>query len=630
MKNIFNYIRKEKNIWLCGALLCTLSTGCSDYLDREPMSEYLSSNFYNNEGAIKQGATACYQRLKMDHTNSSSSNIPLCILWDMYTPFGIERADNSSVGVGNIDMRTNFTPEFIWATLYTSVARCNTVLDGAAPYVSQLSDQAKIYLAEIKVLRAHFNIQLVSLWGDIPYFTSSVTEEQLKEVARTPWREVVDDIIKDLSDAANVLPWQANEWGGVDKSVALGLQARIALYAGSWCKFGFGRDAVKDEQKAKEYFTIAAQASNRVVNESGRDLAINYKDLFTRVGQMKPDVQKESMLFMMFSDFGDKSTHYMSLGEQCRMIGQSGRFPTQQLVDTYEMKNGKRIDEAGSGYNPQKPFISRDPRLKETIYTHHDTIIGNTGNNKMKFLMELFNPMTKSWDEQGNEKMIANLDYAGSVSQYGYVFSGVGFAWKKYNHYDDESSALPTYNIHIMRFAEVLLTYAEAKIELNELSDGTAVNAIDRVRARVGMPGILSVDPTREGNQLKMRQIVRRERKVELAKEALMLFDMRRWRTGELQNSEPTYGYPKPIGVDPSKNIYPDGYEQATPDMVPSYGEPGSERDINDIASYKAFADKLRMRDKDRSWDDKFYLWPIPQTERNKCPWLTQNPGYGE
>lgn len=363
MKNIFNYIRKEKNIWLCGALLCTLSTGCSDYLDREPMSEYLSSNFYNNEGAIKQGATACYQRLKMDHTNSSSSNIPLCILWDMYTPFGIERADNSSVGVGNIDMRTNFTPEFIWATLYTSVARCNTVLDGAAPYVSQLSDQAKIYLAEIKVLRAHFNIQLVSLWGDIPYFTSSVTEEQLKEVARTPWREVVDDIIKDLSDAANVLPWQANEWGRVDKSVALGLQARIALYAGSWCKFGFGRDAVKDEQKAKEYFTIAAQASNRVINESGRDLAINYKDLFTRVGQMKPDVQKESMLFMMFSDFGDKSTHYMSLGEQCRMIGQSGRFPTQQLVDTYEMKNGKRIDEAGSGYNPQKPFISLEFNL---------------------------------------------------------------------------------------------------------------------------------------------------------------------------------------------------------------------------------------------------------------------------
>ena len=64
--------------------------------------------------------------------------------------------------------------------------------------------------------------------------------------------------------------------------------------------------------------------------------------------------------------------------------------------------------------------------------------------------------------------------------------------------------------------------------------------------------------------------------------------------------------------------------------MVPSYGDPMSERDINDIASYAAFADKLRSRDKSRAWDDKFYLWPIPQTERNKCPWLEQNLGYGE
>ena len=98
MKKIMKHIFNSKV--LAGILVLTLGSGCSDYLDKEPMSEYLSSDFYNNEGAIKQGATACYQRLKMDHTNSSSSNIPMCILWDMYTPFGIERADNSSIGVG--------------------------------------------------------------------------------------------------------------------------------------------------------------------------------------------------------------------------------------------------------------------------------------------------------------------------------------------------------------------------------------------------------------------------------------------------------------------------------------------------------------------------------------------------
>ncbi len=608
----------------------TAFTSCNDYLDREPKSDYLSSNFYNNEGAIKQGATACYQRLKLDH--GTTSNIPYSILWDMYTPFGIERADNSSIGVGNVELRTNFTNEKLWATLYTSIARCNAVLTGAEPYYNSLNENAKTYLAEIKVLRAHFYIYAVAMWGDVPYFTKPVTDEELVNCKRTPWRDVVDGVLADLDDAASKLSWQASEWGRVDKSVALGLKARLALYAGSWCKFGFGMNAVKDADSATKYFQISAEAAKQVINESGRDLAPNYADLFTRAGQLKSSTKKETMLFMMFSDFGDKNSHYMSLGEQCRMIGQSGRFPTQQLVDTYEMKNGKRIDEAGSGYNPKKPFISRDPRLKETIYTHHDTIIGNTGSNKMKFLMELFNSKTTSFLADGTTKLVDNKDYSGAVAQYGYVQSGVGFAWKKYNHYDDESSAVPTYNISILRFAEVLLTYAEAKIELNEL-DASVVSAIDRVRARVGMPGILTVNPARQGNQDLMRQIVRRERKVELAKEMLMLFDMRRWRMGAIQNAEPTYGFLQPTGVDAAKGLYPDGYDQAPADLIPSYGEAGSERDLNDIASYKALVEKgynLRVRDKSRSWEDRFYLWPIPQTERNKCPWLEQNPGYGE
>lgn len=626
MKNI---TRKTFQSTICTAIIVLISlSGCKKtYLDREPLSDYLSSNFYNNEGAIKQGATGCYQRLKMDY--ASSSSIPLSVLWDMYTPFGIERADNSSVGVGNIDLRTNFTVEQTWSILYTSVARCNSVLDGAAPYYSELNDQAKIYLAEIKVLRAHFNIQLVSLFGDIPYFSSAVTPDQLKGVQRTKWTTVVDNILADLDDAAAVLPWTASEWGRVDKSVALGLKSRIALYAGSWSKFGFGKDAEKDQALATKYFNVAAAAAKRVINESGRGLAADFNDLFTRVGQMKADAKKENMFFMMFSDFGDKSTHYMSLGEQVRMIGQSGRFPTQQLVDTYEMANGKRIDQAGSGYDPKKPFENRDPRLKYTIYTHHDVIIGNTGSNKLKFLMELYKPQVQSFDELGNMKLIDNKDYAGSVAAYGYVQSGVGYAWKKYNNFDDESSATPTYNIIIMRYAEILLNYAEAKIELGEM-DATAVDAINQVRARVGMPGILTVDPSRAGNQEKMRQIVRRERKVELIKESLYFFDMRRWRIGALQNAEPTYGYPLATGVDASKNIYPDGYDQVTPDMVPSYGAAGSERDLNDVASYQAFANKLRVRDKNRTWDDKLYLWPIPQTERNKAPWLSQNKGYGE
>lgn len=622
--------RKERNknirLQVFGILAIVLMTvtGCQKYLDRQPLSDYLSSNFYNNEEAIKQGTNGVYRRLKMDY--QTSSNIPLSVLWDMYTPFGIERADNHSIGVGNVTLRTNFTVEQTWAIMYKSVARCNTVLNGAAPFYDGLNENAKILLAEVKTLRAYFYIQLVSLFGDVPFYTTGEHADQLE---RMPWNNVVDSVIADLDDAAKVLPWKANEFGRVDKSVALGLKSRICLYAASWDKFGYGKEGIKDGNAAAVYFRQAAEAAKRVMDESGRSLAHDYNDLFTRAGQLKPDTKNETMLSMMFSDFGDKSTQFLSLGETSRIFGQSGRFPTQQLVDTYEMTNGKRIDNSGSGYDPKHPFDNRDPRLKYTIYTQHDTIIGSTGGKKLEFLMEIYKPTTKAWDEEGNEYELGNADYVGAVAQYGYVESGVGFLWRKYNHFDDEAVATPTYNIILMRYAEILLNYAEAKIELGEM-DGSVSTAIDQVRMRVGMPGIFVADPSRQGNQEKMRQIVRRERKVEFGRESLYFFDMRRWRIGDLQNAEPTYGYPLAKGVNASQGIYPDGYEQATSDMVPSFGAPGSKRDLNDIASYQAYSSKLRVRDRDRLWDDRFYLWPIPQTERNKAPWLKQNTGYGE
>ena len=464
------------------------------------------------------------------------------------------------------------------------------------------------------------------MYGDVPYFTKSVTEEERKSIARTPWNVIADNIIKDLDEASAVLPsWQTNELGRIDKSYALGLKARIALYAGSWYKEGFGKAGTKDAAKAAVYFDIAAKTAQKIIAESGRSLNPNFNDLFTRAGQLTGASKKENILGIAYSDQASRKYHYQSFGEIARTVGgQSGRFPTQLLVDTYEMSNGKRIDESGSGYDPKNPFANRDPRLKMSIYTHKERIIANNGGVKLNIVMELYNPQTLSYDAAGNSKLISNLDYTGSVAQYGYIQSGVGYLWKKYNFFDDEIVSEPTYNILLMRYAEVLLTYAEAKIELNQI-DGSVGSAINEVRTRAGMPGTVLVDP------IKLRQLVRRERKVELARESgLHFFDMRRWRTGALENAEKTYGFPIATGV--TATNFPDGYTQVTPDMVPTYGTAGSARDLNDLALYAAYGTKLRQRDADRpkNWDDKFYLWPIPQTERNKAPWLTQNDGYGQ
>ncbi|AOC97003.1 SusD family protein [Flavobacterium anhuiense] len=595
---------------------------CDDYIDKEPLSDYLSSNFYNNEAAIKQGTNGSYQSLYME-----SSQLPFFTLYDMYTPMGIERADNNSIGVNNVNLENNFIVEAQWANFYKGVARANTVIEGSAPYVDGLSDKAKQYVAENKVIRATHYHYLVSLYGDVPFFTKSVTPEEQKNATRKPWMEIVDYLLNDLEEASTQLPWQATEFGRMDKSYALGLKARMALYAGSWCKEGFGQKGTKDAAKAAYYFDIVAQTSRRIIQESGRALAPNFDDLFTRSGQLTGAAKKENIFALSYSDQASKKTHYQSFGEMARTVGgQSGRFPTQLLVDTFEMSNGKRIDEPGSGYDPKNPFANRDPRLKMSIYTHKSNIIANNGGVKLNIIMELYKPTTLSFDAANNSTSITNLDYTGSVAQYGYIQSGVGYLWRKYNYFNDEIVSEPSYNILMMRYAEILLMYAEAKIELNQI-DATVTGAINEVRARVNMPATTLTD------QAKLRQLVRRERKVELIREAgLHFFDMRRWRTGALENAEKTYGFPIATGVNAGTNTYPDGYSQVTPDMVPTYGTAGSERDLNDLALYAAYGSKLRQRDADRpnNWNDKFYLWPIPQVERNKAPQLTQNDGYSQ
>ena len=611
---------------IIGLILLAGFASCEEYLDKEPLSDYLSSNFYNNEAAIRQGTNGVYQGMYME-----SSLLPFCTLYDMYTPMGIERSDNSSIGVGNIQLESSFVVEAQWARFYQGIGRSNSVLDGSAPYIDGLSDKAKQYVAEVKTVRAMHYHYLTALYGDVPFFTKSVTREEETSATRKPWNEIVDYIMNDLEEASTFLPWQTTELGRIDKSFALGLKARMALYAGSWYKEGFGKAGTKDAAKAAIYFDIAAKTAQRIIAESGRSLNPNFNDLFTRVGQLTPASKKENILGIAYSDQASRKYHYQSFGEMARTVGgQSGRFPTNLLVDTYEMANGKRIDEAGSGYDPKNPFANRDPRLKMTIYTHKDRIIANSGGVKLNIVMELYNWRTLSFDATGNSTLINNLDYDSPVAQFGYIQSGVGYLWKKYNFFDDEIVSEPTYNILLMRYAEILLMYAEAKIELNQV-DGSVRSAINEVRSRAGMPATLSADP------IKLRQLVRRERKVELARESgLHFFDMRRWRTGALENAEKTYGYPIATGVIPktqtTPGVYPDGYTQVTPDMVPTYGAAGSERDLNDLALYAAYGSKLRQRDADRSknWDDKFYLWPIPQTERNKAPWLTQNAGYGQ
>jgi hypothetical protein len=365
---------------------------------------------------------------------------------------------------------------------------------------------------------------------------------------------------------------------------------------------------------------------------------------------------------MIYSNVGGSiNGHGIGFGQGSRNTAQTGRHPAMLLADTFECIDGKRIDESDK-YDPQHPSENRDPRFYVTLWMHGDSCTLNNGSiitqrlNAYDNQTEFYNHTTNTWYLRDNYDVNAAVHPAAWAS---FCNAGVGLIWAKFTNETAEalSGTNQSCNIPIMRYAEVLLTYAEAKIELNQL-DQSVYDAINAVRTRAGMP---EVSADRIGNQQKMMQLVRRERKVEFALEGLHFVDLRRWGIGDLVNGQPSYGHPFPwlaqakiwmqanhpevnvtgmttqqlnsklteLGITIPPSAFVDGYTLVTPDMVPQFNK--TERhNLNDIASYDAYKENLHARDLNRHWKDAYNLWPIPQIELQRNPNLTQNAGYNE
>ena len=565
---------------LIATFFITMSvSSCADFLDQENPA-YDAEGFYATEAGLKEGVTGIYPLLYFDMNWA----VPACIVLDHYTAYGLEQDENSSIGAGGTLNPDNGKIQAFWTGEYQIAARANSVIYGAKDAVAGMSDAARQYYAEARVLRAYAYYNLISAFGDVPFFTAPVTIDEYK-VGRTPKGEIIDFLIKDLNDAADYLPWTAAQRGRVDKAVAYGLIARMGLFGGSF------------------------NAANKVIGK--RKLAPKFSDLFNLTGQAKSEVRDELLWELMYSTNGTKKLHTVGYGHSSRNYASSVRFPSSLIVDTYECIDGKRIDESPL-YDPKHPTLNRDPRFNATLAGHGDTInyTITDGNNPQKLILNIYDDKTRFYPRRNAWYTAPNVDVTSTSPSL--VNSGVGYLWRKYADENTELLMSSSSNLILMRYAEILLSYAEAKIELNEL-DESVYSAINEVRKRAGMP---EVSTDRKGDQNKMRQLIRRERKVELALEGLLFVDVRRWGIGDMLNEHPSYGQPKP-------DIR---YEGLEPTDIPDF-KTDERHDLNDIPSYEDYKDKLRVRDRNRYWDPKFTWWPIPRLETDRDPNLT-NPDY--
>lgn len=601
MKTIIKYTVATACIWLAG-------TSCSDFLDTKSPS-YDSSGIYQTEDGLRQGVVGVYSYSYMEAALINTNSRPAAVTMDEFTGLAAERAQNTTIGAGGGMTSDQANTGLYWSANFKLISRANSVLHGAEGNIDNMSADANRYFNEAKILRAIAYYNLCVAYGDVPFFTEPVKVDEFK-CPRTPRMQVLDYLLNELEDIASseVLPWTSSERGRLDRACAYGLKARIALFAAGIAKEG-----------GDKYYRMAADAAYEVMTKGGRRLAENFGDLFTKRGQQKDDARKELIWELMYSDQVVNNTfkyHFVAFGNGPRMFCQTGHHPTGLLADTYECVDGKRIDESPL-YNPQKPWENRDPRFRETLRMHGDTLSWYSSvDGQCKTILEAYAGQTKIYRSSNNRWIkIINPDISDAAAWTSFAKNGCGYIWYKYLGDLVEDTGQVTSNIAIMRYAEILLTYAEAKIELGEM-DQSVYDAINEVRLRAGMP---KVSADRIGNQWKMRQLVRRERKVEFAMEGLHFADMKRWRTGDLENAAPSYGTP-------NKDYKFEGMDA---DDIPNF-KVSERNDLNDIGSYDAYKEKLIFRDPERCWKDIFYLWPLPQSELNKNPNLKNNPGYGE
>lgn len=563
---------EKRIIYISILVYCMLGlVSCQKFLETAPLDSPATGSFLKNEKEINVSLTAIYRSVNWDF-----GLVPYQSATDAWADLAILRAND--LGEGTFDSY-DAHPASLWANAYTTIQRANTMLEGMQDAREQVDPAAFNRMeAEARVLRAWSYHYLVFMFGDVPLVTEPLLPSEFYDRTQASKMEIIDFIYSELDAAAENLSWQPFERGRVSKSVALGLKARTALYNAE--------------------YDLAAASAKEVIDNAGLSLNSRFQDLFTRSGQ-KPNEGGEIMFEILYTDAETSSRTNLPLGNASRAAnGQSGRFPSQRLVDVFEAVDGKRIDESAV-YDPENPRENRDLRLRYTVALPGDTV----SMNLITFVYDIYNNTTSFLNADGTWSVRYNADFDNA---FGPAKSAVGYLWTKYTM-TDEDAFQSKVSFILMRYAEILLTYAEATIEADKI-DQLTIDAINEVRQRAQQP---LVSPEVESNRRELQKLIRRERTAELAVEGFRWFDIRRWGIAEL--------------VMPGKVL---GIAKSPTNMPPIPSFKKSEiHDLNSIPDYTGQED-LRYSRETRFWTPKLMLLPIPQEEIDINPGLEQNSGW--
>ena len=464
-----------------------LFAGCKK-LDRLPETQFSDSNYWNTESDLINAANRLYQQLDGNWIDNRADD-------------AVNQSGPNSISNGS---RTVPNTSGDWNDRYDEIFTANNILEKGVN--ARASDDIKNrYFAEARFFRAYAYLQLVQKYGDVPLVlhTLDIGSPELT-MPRTPRADVMKAIYDDLDFAAQWLPTRAKlpaaQWGRVTKSAAWGLKARAALYEGT-------REKFSSESGWETHLQLAIEAAQNVMGQ-GHSLFPNYGDLFTHAGEGPGNTEN---IFVKI--YGVNSGNVLLGHNNSRDLENGRNAITRNLIRQYLYSDGL------PAFNTNNtPSATRSPLFVEegaessynTIFENRDPRLGYT-----VFLA----------GEQAYKGPWVPTTSLGARSAY---------ATKKgFNLEDWTINGSATVDRILMRYAEILLIYAEAKYELEgTISDADLDLTINALRTRAGF-NVKLTNAFVAANNLDMREEIRRERTVELALEGFRYDDLIRWKTAE-------------------------------------------------------------------------------------------------
>ena len=558
-----------------------LMTSCVD-LDLNPLSEGSSENWFSTEQEVTLALNALYNPALWKVECNRFFNT------DRWTDDWNQRTQLYDWVGGTIDSGWS-QGAAEWTNGYKGIARANTILYSLEKAAGEISEEKMAqYAGEAKFFRASFYTYLITAFGDVPFYTEYITLDQAYEMGRIDREVILQQIYADYDEAARVLPESYTGVERVTKGAALAMKARAALYMSDW--------------------KTCAEAAKACMDLGVYSLHPDFGEFFLSKTKTSPELIfalpcSNELGIMLYDAAGVNSFYIRNAG------GTSVAQPSWELFFAFTCTDGLNVEDSPL-YDPANPFANRDPRLAATTVEFGSA-----------FLDYIYDPRPSATKtlQVSTGQMVNNKDCKPGSKDCSYN----GLVLRKHvdeEWIDDKKTDAPA---RIIRYADVLLMYAEAKLELGEI-DQSLYDAVNAVRARAYKCAVTETTKypaITEQDETELRRIIRNERRCELAWENRRWFDLIRWRVCEEVLTLPVYGLPS---NDLSKKNETTGYWPFPKDFRPVMRASST----IDITSIEKFPDYFTKNVEKRGFVPRQYLYPIPLGDRTVCGNLTQNPGY--